>query len=147
MFEKGARVRFSTLGAENDRMAFEALWAHDGEEATVLEVANEAVVSEGVAPGSVEYFVRFDDGVESVAFGDELSQVGTVESESEVYKWANPLEWLTEKAGEWDAELLMEEFLAMARSIGFDAIQELYESSMAEDEFFEPLESGAGSVV
>lgn len=53
------------------------------------------------------------------------------------YKWKSPLAWLTEKAGTWDFLQLYHEFCAVVQTLDGDEIQELYESEMDTDGYFE----------
>ena len=66
------------------------------------------------------------------------------EEEEEACRWQNPYDWLAEASRDWTDEMVREEFLSMAQSIGFDAIQEMYESYMDQDGYFEGEEEGGG---
>jgi len=76
---------------------------------------------------------------EGASVGTVLVHAAAGEVAKAAYRWSTPLEWLAEKAGEWDAVELQQELLSMAQTIGFDAIQELYESDMAKDGYFEKV--------
>jgi len=57
------------------------------------------------------------------------------------YRWANPYEWLKDKAGEHllhaDYDRLYKELLALAARMDSDTLQELYEREMDKDGYFD----------
>jgi len=57
------------------------------------------------------------------------------------YKWDNPLEWLTEKANSWEKSELYCEFMELARRMDFDTLQDIYQSDMSKDGYFEKYTS------
>lgn len=53
------------------------------------------------------------------------------------YRWSNVHEWLSEKAGSWDAQQLYHEFMALAGHVDFDTLQDIYQPDMEDDGYFE----------
>lgn len=58
---------------------------------------------------------------------------------SKRYRWHSPGEWLDTKLNEWSPEEVKKAAETMARKLDSDTIQDLYESEMTEDGYFEPL--------
>lgn len=58
---------------------------------------------------------------------------------SQRYRWHSPGEWLGTKLSEWTPEEVKKAAEAMAGKLDSDAIQDLYESEMAADGYFQPL--------
>jgi hypothetical protein len=58
---------------------------------------------------------------------------------SETYRWPHPYAWLEEHTLQLDARELRCHLLALALRAGSDEIQELYESAMNEDGYFQPI--------
>jgi hypothetical protein len=56
------------------------------------------------------------------------------------YKWENPYDWLESKLLEWDLAQTRAELLSLARRLDFDTLQDLYQSDMDKDGYFEPIE-------
>lgn len=52
------------------------------------------------------------------------------------YKWDSPLEWLIEKADQWDTAQLKSELLTLARRLDSDQLQDEYQNNMADDGYF-----------
>ena len=66
-----------------------------------------------------------------------LAQGGHKDMAEAKYKWDTPLEWLIQKAGSWNATQLFNEFCAMAQTLDLDTIQDLYQSDMDADGYFD----------
>lgn len=56
------------------------------------------------------------------------------------YKYASVHEWLIEWAGKLNADELFQEFTTIARELDADKIQDLYQSEMDRDGFFQDLD-------
>ncbi len=58
------------------------------------------------------------------------------------YRWANPYEWIEHKvdSGEWSQGQIRSELLALAQQADPDDLQDLYQSEMDADGYFEELE-------
>ncbi len=52
------------------------------------------------------------------------------------YRWACPYEWVEEKSKHWDRERLLTEFLNLARITDSDTIQDMFQSEMDADGYF-----------
>ena len=52
------------------------------------------------------------------------------------YKWKNPLEWLEDAIQTWSPNELKVEFIELAMRLDHDAIQDLYQSDMEKDGYF-----------
>jgi hypothetical protein len=55
------------------------------------------------------------------------------------YRWDSPLQWLTERADSWDAKMLYQALVALARRIDSDELQDhlrMYQDLMDEDGYF-----------
>jgi len=53
------------------------------------------------------------------------------------YKWANPYEWLEYKSNMWGKNILRAELLELAQHTDFDTLQDMYQSEMDKDGYFE----------
>lgn len=59
------------------------------------------------------------------------------------YKWDNPYEWVAEKAREWERNgTLFQEFLTLAQQVEMDTLQDLYQSDMIADGYFNEDKEG-----
>lgn len=56
------------------------------------------------------------------------------------YKWDHPLAWLLETAENWDHNQLKAEFQMVVSTLDFDTLQDMYESDMDKDGYFNPIE-------
>ena len=52
------------------------------------------------------------------------------------YRWARPYEWVEEKSKHWGREKLLTEFLNLARITDSDTIQDMFQSEMDADGYF-----------
>jgi len=59
--------------------------------------------------------------------------------EEKRYRWANPMDWLIEKAQSWNEEHLRLNIEMIARLIDLDDLQHLYQGDMDEDGYFDPI--------
>jgi formylmethanofuran dehydrogenase subunit E len=55
------------------------------------------------------------------------------------YKWASPQEWVVEACQNWNDHVLRSAFIELVMKQDADTIQDLYESDMDNDGYFEPL--------
>jgi hypothetical protein len=53
------------------------------------------------------------------------------------YKWASPYEWLCDKADEWTPKQVKATLISVAFLHDSDTIQDLFESEMDEDGYFD----------
>lgn len=58
----------------------------------------------------------------------------------QMYRWATPHAWLTEKARGWTAKELLETLVLLAAGATSDTLQDLFEEEMTEDGYFDTLE-------
>ncbi len=56
-----------------------------------------------------------------------------------IYKWDNPLEWLSSASKEWDTAQLRNAILLVAEQCDSDAIQDIFQQEMNEDGYFTPI--------
>lgn len=57
------------------------------------------------------------------------------------YRWRNPHEWLEAVCNSWDKDRLLLEVRRLAIEHDSDTLQDLYQSEMEEDGYFEPLDN------
>lgn len=63
------------------------------------------------------------------------------------YKWATPYEWLQEKAStEWTPDQVLEAMLSIAMQTDPDTLQDIFESDMDEDGYFDKICRVCGQV-
>jgi hypothetical protein len=55
------------------------------------------------------------------------------------YRWSHPYAWLIDASKYWDKERLLYELQRLAIQHDSDTLQNLYQSEMDEDGYFEPL--------
>jgi hypothetical protein len=55
------------------------------------------------------------------------------------YRWSHPYAWLIDTSKYWDKERLLYELQRLAIQHDSDTLQNLYQSEMDEDGYFEPL--------
>ncbi len=55
------------------------------------------------------------------------------------YKWNNPYEWIIEKVSEWDENQLRHEIVEILSHIDIDTIQDIYQSDMEKDGYFNKI--------
>jgi len=61
-------------------------------------------------------------------------------STSPQYRWQYPAEWLAHAVNHrWNAERITYEFLRLAQKTDSDTLQDMYESEMDGDGYFDPL--------
>lgn len=57
------------------------------------------------------------------------------------YKYADPQEWLAERARDWSHDRLYLELMELARQTDSDTLQDIYQSDMDADGYFEDLDA------
>lgn len=57
------------------------------------------------------------------------------------YRWPNPHEWLEAACSSWDKDRLLLEVRSLAIKHDSDTLQDLYQSEMENDGYFEPLDN------
>ena len=62
-------------------------------------------------------------------------------TKNKTYKWANPYEWLNEASREWDCNKLRFELMEIAVKLDSDQLQDIYQSDMDQDGYFEAMEA------
>ena len=55
------------------------------------------------------------------------------------YKWVTPYHWLNDKLVTWDRARLMQELSIVAAKLDYETIQELYQSEMDDDGYFDKV--------
>lgn len=55
------------------------------------------------------------------------------------YRWSHPHAWLVDASRYWDQDKLRSELLTLAIRHDSDTLQDLYQSDMEKDGYFEPI--------